>query len=887
MTIRFIMKYSTGYGQALFISLTEKNSPSNSISHFLPLTYLNKDYWQLVIDTDELKLKDAFTYQYSLQEYSVTIQTLQNDFNLNWKKFKTNSLEVFDEWRGEELFSDLFKTRPFSRLLTGLKPKEQKKSIAKHSTHLFRVKSPEMAERYQLCLIGSAKKMNEWSEEDPILLQKSDEFWSTKLNLSKELFPVEYKIGVYDKQLKKIVKYEDGENRSIQAFEEDKTLRIINMIADFMKFAWRGTGINVQLSSLKTNRSWGIGDFTDLFLLTDWSREVGIKLIQLLPVNDTTATHTSKDSYPYSAISAFALHPNFLNVQKLATSFSVKFKPDVLDEIKVLNELPNLDYERVILLKQDAIRELYKKEKQYFKDDLDWFEFFELNRGWLQPYAAFCFLRDKYKSADFTQWDTFAVYDEDAVGRLTATNNEDYDEIAIHYFTQYHLYLQLRDATDYAHKHSVVLKADLPIGVGRCSVDTWMYPHLFHMDKQAGAPPDAFAVTGQNWSFPTYDWKNMSLDNYAWWRQRMEQLSTYFDAVRIDHVLGFFRIWSIPFHSVEGILGRFIPANPLSAHDFSNEGMYFDEHRLCNPFVSEELLQQSFGDYVNFVKEQFFENFNFKADFDTQRKIADWFKLNPGNYWMQQKLFDLLTNVVLIRDEEQGKYHFRINIFETISFKYLNDHDRQILDRLYNRYFFFMQDELWREEGIKKIAALKNASNNMLLCGEDLGMVPGFVPGVLHKLEILSLQVERMPKKNTKSFSPPAAAQYDCVVTPSTHDMSTLREWWEEDRITTQVFYNENLGHYGLAPFYCESWIAKDVIAQHLHSPAMWSVFLFQDLLATSDELRRQNPMDERINVPADPNHVWNYRMHLTLETISNNKNFNSAIADMIAGSGR
>jgi 4-alpha-glucanotransferase len=887
MILRFHIKYTTTYGQSISISIKENTKTDQPHVYLVPLQYLNDEFWHVSIYTKEYGLTDKFSYHYILYEFGHEKEVLQNDTELNLKKIKAAETEILDEWKQPDLHADLYKTRPFIKLLKQEDKKEAKKVAGKNPTHIFRVKSPEMAPHHHICIAGSAKKMNGWEESDPLLLQKSDGNWTAKLNLSKENFPVEFKVGVYDSLQKKIVFYEDGANRKIDFFEDKEVLHIYNILADFRKYAWKGAGLNIQLSSIKTNRGWGTGDFTDLFLVTDWCKESGMRLIQLLPVNDTTATHTNKDSYPYSAISAFALHPVFLNVQKLATAFSVKFGADILEEVKRLNDEPQMDYEAVAALKQKAIRLLYEKEKQYFKDDLDWFEFFDMNRAWLQPYAAFCYLRDKYKTADFNQWGDYSVYDESLINELTGQDNKEYDDIAIHYFTQYHLHLQLKDATDYAHKNGIVLKADLPIGVGRSSVDTWMYPHLFHMDKQAGAPPDAFATKGQNWSFPTYDWQQMSVDNYAWWRQRMEQLSNYFDAVRIDHVLGFFRIWSIPLDSIEGILGRFIPANALSAHDFSGAGMHFNEARLCDPYITENILKENFGEKAAWIKETFLDGLHFKHAFDTQRKIAAYFDKHPENSWAQQPLFDLLTDVVLIKDTNRGHYHFRINIFATNSFRQLGENERRILDSLYNRYLFSIQDELWKEEGIKKIAALKNASNNMLLCGEDLGMVPSFVPSVLHDMEILSLQVERMPKKSTESFSPPHSAQYDCVVTPSTHDMSTIREWWEEDRKMTQSFYNEGLGHYGEAPFYCEPWIAKEIINQHLYAPAMWSVFLLQDLLAMNGKLRRQNPLEERINVPANPDHVWNYRMHITLEELLGTKEFTSELRSLIEESGR
>ncbi len=883
MPIRFAIKYHTNYGEDIRMRFLFSSDEDAAL--ILSMTYNENDEWILEADPKDVADGSSVQYQYLLYKDDSLHGILPTIFNISLKQFKTDHLRVQDEWVESSDFDELLTTRPFVSL--GADPGiKTKKHSAKTGTHSFHLHTAGMGQHLIPCITGSGKKLHDWDEAKAETFTKQNNEWILNINLSKEKFPLEYKVALFDEEKGKIIAYETGPNRILESAEKEEVI-LNNIIQYFPDYAWRGAGINVQLSSLKTNRSWGIGDFTDIFLLTDWAKKTGLKMIQLLPVNDTTSTHTCKDSYPYSAVSAFALHPVFLNVQKIATAISVKFPKQMLDEIKALNDAPALDYGNVIRIKEAAISLLYEKEKQFFKDDLDWFEFFDFHRSWLQPYAAFCYLRDKYETAEFEQWPEYSNCTESDIQEIVSKENKDYDKIAIHYFVQYHLHLQLKDATDYAHKHGVVLKADLPIGVGRHSVDTWTQRHLFHMDMQAGAPPDAFAVKGQNWSFPTYNWEAMAKDGYAWWRQRMEQLSNYFDAVRIDHVLGFFRIWSIPLYAVEGVLGRFYPAISLSGDDIRSRGIYFDEHRFCAPYITGEFLQQLFGDKHELVKQTFLDGLSLKPEFSTQRKVEKFIENNPDMHWAKQGLFDLLSNVIFLKDEESGGYHFRINIYETNSFKSLSPAERQILDQLYSWYFFTLQDELWKNEGTKKLEALRKSSNNMLLCGEDLGMVPAFVPEVLEKMRILCLQVERMSKKSSELFSAPATAPYGAVVTPSTHDMSTVRGWWEEDRELTQKFYNEALGHEGTAPFFCEDWIAKQIIAQHLYSPGMWAVFLMQDVLATNATIRRDDPSAERINIPADPQHVWNYRMHLTMEQLLEETDFNEEIKQLVKESGR
>lgn len=885
MIIHLHIKYRTRYGQAFFVKLSGSAKAAKEAKEF-KMEYQNEEYWQIAIDTAELGLGDTIKYEYILKEdWQADITDHFPGRSIHLKKIKADSVDIFDEWLDGNLYESVYASRPFSLVLN--KVKKVKKEVSKKSSHLFKVFVPNIQEGKAICITGSAKELGQWSEEKAVVLHKSKDGWSIALNLHKEAYPVSFKFGIYDLEQEKLVHFEEGSNRILERQPEKDKLEMCHIFPRFEQFRWKGAGINVPVSALKSEQSWGVGDFTDLNLLVDWAKASGMKLIQLLPINDTISTHTCKDSYPYASISAFALHPMYLNVRRIANAAAVEFSDELQEQVKSLNEKNRLDYEAVVKIKTEAIREVYSKEKHSFKDDFAFFEFFDMNRYWLVPYAAFSYLRDLNNTADASQWEDHSIYNEDEIQELVSPDNSHYDEIAVHYFTQYHLHLQLLDAVEYAHKNGVVLKGDLPIGVGRYGVETWVQPSLFHMDMQAGAPPDAFAVKGQNWEFPTYNWDEMAKDNYAWWRQRMEHMSNYFDAIRIDHILGFFRIWSIPRKDIEGILGTFVPAVSLGTADFENAGIYFNEQRFCDPYITDDILHAAFPGNEQWVKDNMLNNYRFKQTLNTQQQIAAYFKKDPSKAFLQQGLFDLITDVILLRDAAQpGRYHFRISMQQTNAYKQLDHSTQQKLATLYNRYFFNMQDELWQQVGQEKLNALQ-LNTDMLLCAEDLGMVPDFVEHVLLSREILALQVQRMPKRINESYAHPANAPYLSVVTPSTHDMGTMREWWEEDKKATQQFYNNQLGKYGEAPQYCEPWVCREIIAQHLYAPAMWAVFLLQDLLAADGAIRRENPMEERINVPADPNHNWDYRMHITLEALLAHKPLSDDLATLIRQSGR
>jgi len=373
-------------------------------------------------------------------------------------------------------------------------------------------------------------------------------------------------------------------------------------------------------------------------------------------------------------------------------------------------------------------------------------------------------------------------------------------------------------------------------------------------------------------------------------------MSYYFDAFRIDHILGFFRIWSIPVHSVEGIMGHFEPAIPVHRVEFDEKGIWFDYNRYTKPYITDKVVFDIFGDQQEDVKNEFlsydgFGNYQLKDEFDTQRKVENYFATQENtqhNVWLKQSLYNLISNVILFEVEGSNgqQFHFRFGAEGTSSFKNLNGHTQHQLHELYVNYYFKRQDDFWKKQALQTLPDLKRVTN-MLVCGEDLGLVPACVPDVMKQLGLLSLEIQRMPKDSKRSFFHPADAPYMSVVTPSTHDMSTIRGWWEEDRRKTQQFFNHELGQWGDAPFFCEAWVNRAIVVQHLHSPAMWSIFQVQDILGCDKEIRRENPHEERINVPAIPKYYWRYRMHKSLEDLLEQTAFNADLYENIKASGR
>lgn len=564
------------------------------------------------------------------------------------------------------------------------------------------------------------------------------------------------------------------------------------------------TGVAIPVFALKSEKSFGVGEFEDLRLMVDWCVRTNQNIIQLLPINDTTFTHTWEDSYPYSACSSYALHPQFLRLSEIG----VDMTPYEQERIR-LNALEAYDYEAVNNLKIEIAAAHYAAKGKNDCRTKAFKAFVEANKDWLVPYAEFCVERDGKKY-------TVAFYE----------------------YLQYHLDKQLKGVVEYAHSKGVLFKGDLPIGVDRDSCDVKQFPELFNLDGSAGAPPDFFSRDGQNWGFPTYNWEEMAKDGYAWWKRRLGKMSEYFDAFRIDHILGFFRIWEIPVEVKSGLLGHFNPALPLSPEE---------------------------------MRDRFGFNFYECQTYPFGHECAD---------------LTLGTDVLFLEDKkEKGKYHPRILGHDTQHYAALSWDQKEAFNRLYDDFFFRRHNEFWKGLALEKLPPLLG-STHMIACGEDLGMIPACVPEVMRELGILSLEIQTMPKSINEEFANPAYYPEMSVCTTSTHDMMPLRAWWESDREgKSRRFFYDYLHWQGECPWFAEDWLIRGIFEQHFASPSVYKIFPLQDYLALSSHLRRVMPLDERINDPANPKHYWHYRMHLTLEQLLSEDGFNDYLGGMVAWS--
>ncbi|WP_321334914.1 4-alpha-glucanotransferase [uncultured Bacteroides sp.] len=803
---------------------------------------------------------------------------------------------IYDSWKNipdeQYFYSSAFTESLLAHYQKDDMPKSYRKGL------IIKAYVPRIGDNYCLAICGNQDSLGNWDADKARLMSDANfPEWVAELDAGKLKFPLEYKFVLYNKKEKKAEAWENNPNRYMAdpAIKANETCVIADRFVFFDVPAWKGSGVAIPVFSLKSEKSFGVGDFGDLKQLIDWAVKTDQKIVQILPVNDTTMTHTWTDSYPYNSISIYAFHPMYANLSSMGKLENAEDSARFAVKQKELNALPTVDYEAVNRLKWEYFRLLFKQEGDKVLASNAFNLFFEENKEWLKPYAVFSYLRDAYKTPDFRQWPKCSEFSESEIEKMCRPHAADYLHIAIYYYLQYYLHLQLLEATTYARAHGVVLKGDIPIGISRNSVEAWTEPYYFNLNGQAGAPPDDFSVNGQNWGFPTYNWEVMEKDGYKWWMKRFYKMSEYFDAYRIDHILGFFRIWEIPMHAVHGLLGQFVPALPMSREEIESYGLPFRSELYLKPYIHEYFLSQLFGPHTDFVKQNFIEAtdtwevYRMRAEFDTQRKVETYFaqKTDSDSLWIRDGLYALISDVLFVADQkEPDKYHPRIGVQHDFIYRALTDWEKAAFNRLYDQYYYYRHNEFWRQQAMKKLPQLTQ-STRMLVCGEDLGMIPDCVAWVMNDLRILSLEIQRMPKNPADEFGHLSNYPYRSVCTISTHDMSTLRGWWQEDYQQTQRYYNHIMGHYGTAPAVATPELCEEVVRNHLYSNSLLCILSLQDWLSIDERWRNPNVEEERINVPANPKNYWRYRMHLTLEQLMKADSLNEKIKELIAKTGR
>ena len=897
MNIHFFIDYYTVFGEELVLNLLGQDANGDRKVSKYRMKAEGEGRWKCDI-RHEFQSGSFIDYYYAVEregkeerhEWLVAMHRLEFD------SVKGINYNVYDHWidapEDSYLYSSAF-TDCIASHEHSLCPK-----IGYPICIRLKVRAPQLRADERLALVGEDAVLGSWEAKKAVpMYEHNYNEWVVNIDATKLARPfMEFKFVVLDEEDDVTPLWEIGANRTVvlPPMETGDVAVYELSQATFPIHPMKCAGTLVPVFSLRSKTSFGVGDFGDLRKMIDWVALTRQRVLQILPINDTTITHTWTDSYPYSCISIFALHPQYADLTALPPLKDEKEREKYEQLRESLNALPQIDYEQVNAAKTSYLRLLFEQEGKKVMSSAAFKAFFAESKQWLAPYAQYCYLRDTNGTADYTQWAGHEVFHEADRKALESPRSKLFKDVSFFYYVQYILNTQMKAVHEYARQKGVILKGDIPIGVNRYGCDAWQEPRYFNLNGQAGAPPDDFSVNGQNWGFPTYNWDEMLKDGCLWWVRRFSNMAKFFDAYRIDHVLGFFRIWEIPVDAVHGLLGQFQPALGMTREEIEGYGLHWQEELFTQPYICDWVLDRIFKERAEEVRQKYLEPthngfYRMKDEYNTQRKVEKAFAgtTDEKELWLRDGLYALISNVLFVRDHKDAKkFHPRISAQLDLLYEALTDSEKFVFNRLYNDYYYRRNNQFWYREAMKKLPRLVQATR-MLVCAEDLGMVPDCVPWVMNELRILSLELQSMPKEPSTRFGHLSRNPYRSVCTISSHDMPTLRQWWDEDRQRTQEYYTTMLYRGDEAPHPLPGWLARDIISRHLTSPSMLCILSIQDWLAIDEKLRLPNANAERINIPANPRHYWRYRMHLNIEDLMAQTAFNENIRELIMHSGR
>lgn len=884
MKQRFIIRYNTVWGESIHVVLTYLHADGTGKSRNVLMNTNDGQWW-----TAETVERESRRHPVTAIEYHYQVE--DGDGNVTRREW-TGVKRIFHlDMSKDYIFADNWNDMPLPHHLysnacvitRGGNANETVNPLRLplfRRTLFFRVSAPQLKQGQSVAVCGSHPALGSWNATRFLRMTYAGQMeWRLTVNMMSIPLPLEYKYVIIDDKNNEIVVWEDGMNRSSdegrnlsendnRALNDGEVLVLDGGVMRVAEAAWKAAGVAVPVFSLRSGNSCGVGDFADLRMLVDWTKKVGIKIIQILPVNDTTCTRQWNDSYPYNAISVFALHPHYLNLEEAGTLDDAEAMKVYRRQKSELNALSYSDYEAVDRVKTAYLVQLYKERGKETLATAEAKVFLEDNKYWIDDYAEYCVKRDAVAGSP--------------------------QESDFYRYVQYLLHLQLKAAADYARQNGVVLKGDLPIGVNRESVEVRTLPQYFNLDSQTGAPPDAFSFYGQNWGFPTYNWPAMEADGYEWWHRRLRHLEQYFDVLRIDHVLGFFRIWEIPLDQKFGVMGHFSPSLPLTVEEIEGLGLSWRVDFMTKPLINDSVIDRLFGMHSKYVKDNILEQkpyglYELKPKYGTQRKIEEAFAgMNDENsIWIRDGLYRLVANVLFVADPYRADmYHPCIAALHSSAYQAFSNDEREAYMRIYNGYFYQRHSMYWGNIAMHRLQDVFGDSR-MLLCAEDLGMLPDCVGPVLDANRMLTLEIQTMPKRKEYEFSHLDGYPYRSVCTFSTHDMASMRLWWQDNRAEVQRYYVTMLQKEGKAPAQLPAHIAEEIIARHLYCPSMLCVLTVQDWLAMNAELRGTDVEAERVNRPDDPFNRWQYRMPVSIEQLLAAEKFNEKIKVMITRSRR
>ncbi len=545
MNIRFRVNIDASEGEQAYLTGSSPVLGKYDPDKAYKLTEIKDDngssFWSADIQFDT-QLERILFYKYFIKDKSGTIRYEAGGGRRLALNSSVRNVETHDEW---QLFTEEspFLTDPFAHVFYGSKFSPYTQTHKRPYELIIRAVVPNIPEGCSIVICGDSRELGRGNPSKGVRMSRLKGLkWIAHFQIDG------MKGKKWNYRFAKVcdatgeVEFEKAEKRSLTLPEVDKYDTFITEHTDvcFTPYRPHYAGCTIPLFSLRSKDSCGIGEIGDLKLLVDWAKKCGIRILNILPLNDTLQHFNGLDSSPYNCISSFGLNPIYLSLKPLGTLHDKMKAKEAAEEMRSLNRRAMVDYEDVISFKMNYLRMLYREQGIDTSAQPGYYKFVKGNRNWLFSYATFCSLRDRYKTADFRKWSAHSEYSQDFVESLyrgISGDKELEENFRFYIYLQYHLYNQMVEAIGYAHRNGIALKGEYPMNVSPNSVPAWKYPHYFRFDEESAERRlaiDTAAQTGA--SAPVFNWEEMSHDNFKWWRSRLRAISDYYDLYSIGRI---------------------------------------------------------------------------------------------------------------------------------------------------------------------------------------------------------------------------------------------------------------------------------------------------------------------------------------------------------------
>ncbi len=641
------------------------------------------------------------------------------------------------------------------------------------------------------------------------------------------------------------------------------------------------TGTAVPVSALRAKNSLMCGEFLDLIPFADFCKKSGLSIIQILPVNDT-----GTESSPYSALSAFALHPIYISVCALPEFVSesgAAVKISALQKKHVSDK--RFSYAEVRKEKLSLLHSIFNSKKESIITSAELQNWIDKN-DWIKVYTVFSYYKTKNNEASWKEWKSFTNPGIEQINAVWA-KPELKEELLFFAWVQMRLDNQFTKASSYCKSLGIALKGDIPIMMNEDSSDAWAYPQFFIQSLRAGSPPDGPNPVGQSWGFPIYNWDALAKDDYSWWKNRLMVSSRYYSMFRIDHVLGFFRIWAAGEYDCTSAAGFPIPNAGISVTELYDAGFSDDQIRwLSLPHVPTRSIED-----VN--------NNDYLGTHGLLAKIMD--RIGNEELWLFKPSVrgdrDIWSSSLPHPVKERLAQHWRdrcLISLDDISFcpswiyqdstawKSLDYTMKEKLALIFENKKKEME-VLWEKQARTLLSALKD-TGNMTACAEDLGALPDSVPRVLQDLGIYGLRVirwYRLWNEQGQPFIPFNLYPELSVASTSVHDSSTLRIWWLTEN-DARDFYTAFPPPPSITPGVYNPETARYLLEEAAKAASALCIHPVQDFLALYSAYYADDPQSERVNIPGSVSGFnWTYRLPCYIEELIQNVQLQKSICSI------